>query len=894
MCDRDIRNFFKRDGSKSSTNRSNMIKQITLNPKKDMKKITKKPEKNTKKSKSKIVITKEEKEKEKKEFSTPAKKKVIEIKKSNIQLNKPNLNKSKKKKIIIDDEDESENNEIIKEIKEAGNIEDTPKNLKKEKKKEKQDYQILPPPVKKEEKLIPISVSDYFSSKKITLKTDKQIKEKKENKMEIEEEVKNENNDMDDDDDDKNDKKEVLEKKEEINKKNKENNKEKEKDEIDFDSYIFNDVIMETENKKKNNNDNKIGQIKEFNIKIDEKEKQKNINITLKEKDKDKDKEKKINETFKNEIKPKPIPVIKREIKKNIKNEEEKIPSKNINLDNNNKSKINESSNNDNKVPISELWTDKYAPKTIYDIIGNQQQLKNLEIWLDNWDNCILKGNKKEENKTGKKFYRNENVNARAAIISGPPGIGKTSSIRVLTKSKGYRTFELNASDKRNKDTINNSVGFLMNNTTLSSIDNSTMTKNVIIMDEVDGMAGNEDKGGIKALIDIVKKTKVPIIFICNDIYSPKLKALLNYCYDIRFYRPDRRQTVLRLMYICKKEGIFIDNQSLGYIVDSFGNDIRQTINYLDLCSRTKRNVNDIKKNCEEVKKDKSVTVSSFDICKILLNRNESSKLNFGQKLDLFFVDFDLIPNMIHENYIYTAIVNINGGPKKKESLEKIFEGLDHMSFGDSIENRMKSQMEWSLLPDKGIHSTVIPSMIFSSYLDFPKFPDYLNKISRIIKTDRQLKELKKIFNNYSLFEIKNLAGPLFYNLIVDKLVNEGKNGLDGIVDILAHYRMNANMFKENLYDLQSKENQAIFNKINTSIKTALTKKLNEKFKTSLKQHKTRTIMMPEIKFDKDGNLLEDVDYDDVDEEEADDQSSSIFEPIKKTNKKKEKKKKNK
>ena len=46
---------------------------------------------------------------------------------------------------------------------------------------------------------------------------------------------------------------------------------------------------------------------------------------------------------------------------------------------------------------------------------------------------------------------------------------------------------------------------------------------------------------------------------------------------------------------------------------------------------------------------------------------------------------------------------------------------------------------------------------------------------------------------------------------------------------------------------------------------------------------------MPQIKVDKDGNLLDDYDEDDVDEEEDDDQSSSIFEPIKKVNKKKNK-----
>ena len=99
---------------------------------------------------------------------------------------------------------------------------------------------------------------------------------------------------------------------------------------------------------------------------------------------------------------------------------------------------------------------------------------------------------------------------------------------------------------------------------------------------------------------------------------------------------------------------------------------------------------------------------------------------------------------------------------------------------------------------------------------------------------------------------------------------------------------MSSNLFKENLYDLQTKENQDLYNKVNTSIKTSLTKKLNERFKTSLKQHKSRTIMMPKIKVDKDGNLLDDdFEDDDVDEEEADDQSSSFFEPIKKANKRK-------
>ena len=95
----------------------------------------------------------------------------------------------------------------------------------------------------------------------------------------------------------------------------------------------------------------------------------------------------------------------------------------------------------------------------------------------------------------------------------------------------------------------------------------------------------------------------------------------------------------------------------------------------------------------------------------------------------------------MHENYIYNAKIN-NNSLDETESLEKIIQGLDHISFSDTIENRMKSQMEWSLLSDKGIHSTIIPSMIFSSFLNFPKFPEFFNKISKIIKNNRELKNI--------------------------------------------------------------------------------------------------------------------------------------------------------
>ena len=55
-------------------------------------------------------------------------------------------------------------------------------------------------------------------------------------------------------------------------------------------------------------------------------------------------------------------------------------------------------------------------------------------------------------------------------------------------------------------------------------------------MDEVDGMSAG-DRGGSAELIQLIKKTATPIICICNDHSSPKMRTLANHCLDLRFRR---------------------------------------------------------------------------------------------------------------------------------------------------------------------------------------------------------------------------------------------------------------------------------------------------------------------------------------------------------------------
>ena len=91
----------------------------------------------------------------------------------------------------------------------------------------------------------------------------------------------------------------------------------------------------------------------------------------------------------------------------------------------------------------------------------------------------------------------------------------------------------------------------------------------------------NGDRGGITAIIDMIKKAKVPIICICNDRQSQKIRSLAGHCYDIKFHKPDKKMIIKRLAYIIQKEGGKYTDKGLERLIDTMQNDMRQTLTYL-------------------------------------------------------------------------------------------------------------------------------------------------------------------------------------------------------------------------------------------------------------------------------------------------------------------------
>ena len=554
-----------------------------------------------------------------------------------------------------------------------------------------------------------------------------------------------------------------------------------------------------------------------------------------------------------------------------------------LNSNNNDNSSYNESlpiieeekinkENNSNSI----LWTDKYKPKTLNDIIGNKAVIEKLIKWLDDWNDVILKGNKKQTKSTfrgGRPQF--ENINAAACLISGEPGIGKTTAVRVIAKIKGYQTYETNASLQRNKNSINQNVGFLFDNTTIFTDDKKNnfisgelKDKNLIIMDEIDGMSGNDDRGGIAALISIIKKTKIPIICICNDRQNQKLKTLINYCYDLKFSKPDKRQIVNRLIKICGKENLKVENNALELICESCNNDIRQCINFLELYKRNNNTIkyNNINNNIQLFNKDEFIMLNNFQAATKLLN-SQNKKLPFRDLLDLYFIDYDLIPLLIHENYLSNFKYNNN-----LEELSNLSYSTDLISESDKIDKKIRFSQNWSLLLDRGILGSISICHFTKGVVPFPKFPEIMGKMSSIRKIKREINELKKNYFNCNVKSIKNEICPLVLNIITD-YIND--NNYEEALNLMKRYKITMDILKENVIDLTGEKIKKNFEKVGTSIKSAFTKEYNKNFKTSVikvKKGKTSKTEINNNKYDEEGNLIEGDDLDennkDLDEEE--------------------------
>ena len=495
-------------------------------------------------------------------------------------------------------------------------------------------------------------------------------------------------------------------------------------------------------------------------------------------------------------------------------------------------------------------WIDKHAPKSSRDLIGNIKQISLVKEWLNDWDDVILNGNKKEIKITkGQKYSNIPKVNARAVIISGPPGIGKTAAATIICKEMGYQIISINASDTRNKKSIEDMLTDLSTNTTIQyyqklTHDPNEKLKSVIIMDEVDGVGAN-DRGGIGALIQVIKSTRTPVIWIWNDIRNRKLTPLINYWYDIRFDPPTSDQIVYKWQEIWRKEDLYADQFGLKQIVEANNCDIRHTLNTLQLWKYEHHTVNKQKTDSKiwQIKKDMSVQVNAQDVATIMLNQNEFKKIeSFKEKLNLFFIHYDLVPLYIHENYL-TSMWNSNS----MDSIENLAKSADMISKGDVVLNQTRSSQDWSLMPSIGILSCLGPATLVWKFCSFVKFPEWMGKYSTSKKYMRLTRELWESLGykvgSISKDAIQHEFTPLIFDQIMNFLEKGDKESMNEAVKILTEYNISIDMLKDNIMSIIEPERAKRYENLNKTLKTNFTKLYKSETKSSVAPQKKKTIV---------------------------------------------------
>jgi replication factor C large subunit len=195
------------------------------------------------------------------------------------------------------------------------------------------------------------------------------------------------------------------------------------------------------------------------------------------------------------------------------------------------------------------MWSEKYRPKNLLEMVGNEEAKEFFVKWLGKW----IKGTK-------------------PLLLVGPPGIGKTTMAVLGTKQFGYDLISMNASDVRNKQKIQEILNPILGNS-------SVLGKPMIFIDEVDGIHGRSDFGGVEALIDILKEPTVPIILAANSDASDKMKSIKKVTTTVKLRPLPPRLMRLYVEEILKREGASIKIGSMiKMIIDSRG-DIRSILN---------------------------------------------------------------------------------------------------------------------------------------------------------------------------------------------------------------------------------------------------------------------------------------------------------------------------
>ncbi|TRN01167.1 replication factor C large subunit [Sulfolobus sp. F1] len=302
-------------------------------------------------------------------------------------------------------------------------------------------------------------------------------------------------------------------------------------------------------------------------------------------------------------------------------------------------------------------WFLKYRQKSLDEVENQDEAKKELKSWIDSW----LKGK----------------PDAKAVLLYGPPGVGKTTIAEALAHDYKLEMLEMNASDSRRLQDIKN----IAEKAAIYGSIFGTKGK-LILLDEIDGINLREDMGAIQGILELIENTKYPIVMTANDPWNQSLRELRNKVKMISLNKLGKYPLRRILKKICQSEKINCDDEALDYIIDTSEGDARYAINMLQGIAEGYGKI-------------------TLDLVKSLARRKERELDPFETLRDIFWaryawqaksaatssqVDYDMLLRWVSENI-----------PIQYENIEDIWRAYDSLSKASIFLKRAKAG-DWDLL----------------------------------------------------------------------------------------------------------------------------------------------------------------------------------------------------
>lgn len=303
-----------------------------------------------------------------------------------------------------------------------------------------------------------------------------------------------------------------------------------------------------------------------------------------------------------------------------------------------------------------DAWTAKHKPRTLSEVVGNTESIRKFTEWVKSWSKGIPK--------------------KRAAFLHGPPGVGKTVCVEALANDLELELVEKNASDYRTADAVQRFAGLASQYGTLFG------GRRLILLDELDGITGTSDRGGLRAVTEIVKAAQYPVVLVANNAYDPRFRTLRKYCLLVEFRKPTIHQVVKHLKRVCALEGINVDEEVLKFIAERSGRDVRSAVNDLQALAQGRKRLayEDVQWLAERNRKD-----VIFNVLRTIFYSKDCREAK--RAIDQADVDRDMLFQWIYENV-----------PYQLTDPHDLAKAMDYLALADLYMGRIRATQNWSLL----------------------------------------------------------------------------------------------------------------------------------------------------------------------------------------------------